>query len=102
MQEHPAGLERSLQGHSIGWWEGETLVVDTADFIPVPPNGESKHLVERFSLTDDRRHLRYEFIWEDPEPFTTAFSYSMLWGPHPELEPSRVACDEENARLSLQ
>ena len=29
---HPNDGERSNQGHSIGWWVGETLVVDTALF----------------------------------------------------------------------
>jgi Family of unknown function (DUF6152) len=99
-RDHAAATEPSPQGHSIGRLEGETLVVDTARFAPA--NRASKHLVERFSLTPDRLHLRYEFTWEDPELFTEPFSYSMLWDPHPELEPSGVPCDEENARRSLE
>ena len=31
---HPARLEPSLHGHSIGHWEGDTLVVDTVAFAP--------------------------------------------------------------------
>jgi hypothetical protein len=29
---HPANLAPSYYGHSIGWWEGDTLVVDTIGF----------------------------------------------------------------------
>jgi Family of unknown function (DUF6152) len=101
-RNHTAASEPSPQGHSIGHWEGETLVADTARFTPVPPNGASKHVVERFSLTPDRLHLRYEFTWEDPELFTAPFAYSMLWDAHPELAPSGAPCDEENARRSVE
>jgi hypothetical protein len=31
---HPANAKRTHQGHSIGWFEGNTLVVDTANFAP--------------------------------------------------------------------
>jgi len=33
---HPADVQPSLQGHSIGRWEGETLVIDTIAFEPNP------------------------------------------------------------------
>ena len=29
---HPANLQPAYYGHSIGWWEGDTLVVDTVGF----------------------------------------------------------------------
>ena len=29
---HPANLAPSYYGHSIGWWEGDTLVIDTVGF----------------------------------------------------------------------
>ena len=32
--EHPADVAPSLMGHSIGRWEGETLVIDTVAFSP--------------------------------------------------------------------
>jgi hypothetical protein len=34
--EHPANVEPSLLGHSIGKWEGATLVIDTIAFTPNP------------------------------------------------------------------
>ena len=34
MDEHPADIEPSYAGHSIGHWEGDVLVVDTIGFEP--------------------------------------------------------------------
>src|SRR5690606_4885080 len=66
-EAHPTNLEPSLQGHSIGHWEGGVLVVDTRGFTWHAegvgfgmPSSEEKHLIERFSLEPDGRHLRYD------------------------------------------
>jgi hypothetical protein len=59
---HPADPDPSFHGHSIGRWEGQTLVVDTIALLPqaylavneavgVPNNGDM-HIVERFHLLD--------------------------------------------------
>jgi hypothetical protein len=58
---HPADPDPSFHGHSIGHWEGDTLVVDTVALLPqaylavneavgVPNNGDM-HIVERMHLT---------------------------------------------------
>lgn len=66
------GVEPSVQGHSIGRWEGDTLVIDTARFTPQPsgisarlPSSARKHLV-RLRLDADGTHLLYSFVLEDP------------------------------------
>jgi hypothetical protein len=57
---HPADPDPSFHGHSIGHWEGNTLVVDTVALLPqaylavseavgVPNNGDM-HIVERLHL----------------------------------------------------
>jgi len=108
-QSHPAGVAPSLLGHSIGRWEGGTLVVDTVAFEPHAvgvtigvASGPQKHLVERFTLAQDRRHLRYEVTIEDPESLTAPASFSVQWEYRPDLAPSGVACDPEAARKVLQ
>ena len=100
--EHPADLEPSLQGHSLGRWDGETLVVDTIGFEAHPdgysfdlPSSASKHIVERFTLTDDRKHLEYEATVEDPEYLTAPVTHRALWDYRPEQSPSNVPCDVE-------
>jgi hypothetical protein len=61
-RSHPADPDPSFHGHSIGHWEGQTLVVDTIAVLPqsylavneavgVPNNGDM-HIVERIHLLD--------------------------------------------------
>jgi len=104
---HPAGLALSLLGHSIGRWEGETLVIDTVGIAPHltggfgVPSTASTHLIERLSLTADRRQLQYTFTVEDPAHLTSPISYTATWDHRPDLEPSIEGCDPDNARRSL-
>ena len=107
--EHPQNLEPTLQGHSIGRWEGEVLVVDTVGFTAhaegigfAMPSSERKHLIERFALADDRRHLVYDVTIEDPVYLTEPVRYTGQWEHAPDLAPSGVPCDLEIARRYLR
>jgi hypothetical protein len=105
---HPAGVTPSLMGDSIGRFEGGTLVIDTVGFMPhrfgvlTFPSGPNKHLVERLTLTNDRRQLEYTFTLEDPDVLAAPFTYTALWNHRPDLELSGVACDPEVARRAVQ
>jgi hypothetical protein len=106
---HPSDLEPSLQGHSIGRWDGGTLIIDTVGFAPNRSgvsigvaSGPRKHLVERLSLTTDRRQLRYEFTMEDPDYLTAPVSFTVLWDHRPDMEPSRQECDPDIAKRFLE
>jgi len=59
---HPADPDPTFHGHSIGHWEGDTLVVDTVAVLPetyiavseavgIPNNGDL-HVIERIHLVD--------------------------------------------------
>jgi hypothetical protein len=68
---HPADIKPSRAGHSIGWWEGDTLVVDTIGFSPgvltAPVRHSDKlHVVERFTLDPKTMQLTREYEAEDP------------------------------------
>jgi hypothetical protein len=79
-------------GHSIGHWEGDTLVVDTIGFPPrvcdsrrpvmlVPGGGRAKdttHLVERYRLKGNDE-LSVTFTWEDPTVFLAPHTYSYTY-----------------------
>jgi|SRR5688572_1675899 len=100
---HPADVEPSLFGHSIGRWEGDTLVIDTVAFTPHRigigfgvPSGSGKHLIERLTLTADRLQLRYELTVEDPEYLTTPATHTAIWDHRPDLVPGSP-CDPENS-----
>ena len=85
MAEHPANLEPSYAGHSIGRWEGDTLVVDTIGFaagVLSPPtrNSEQMHIVERFSLDTERMALKREYSVTDPVYLTAPYeSYDVMY-----------------------
>lgn len=72
-EEHPADPDPFYMGHSVGKWEGDTLVVDSVGFKESEVNGvrttESLHLVERFRRPTFGT-LEYEVVIEDPNVFT--------------------------------
>ncbi|HEY3517400.1 MAG TPA: DUF6152 family protein, partial [Gammaproteobacteria bacterium] len=93
--QHPPNVAPSPHGHSIGRWEDKTLVVDTIALAPhsvgvwiAVPSGPSKHLIERFALGADGRHLLYDLTIEDPAGLTAPASLSSQWEYRPDLEPS--------------
>jgi hypothetical protein len=107
-RSHPEEDERSLHGHSIGHWDGKTLVIDTTQFADhsdgnfmTVPSGGGKHLVERIALTEDGRHLKYDVELSDPEWFTAPVMHSALFDYQPELAPSGLPCDPEAASRFL-
>ena len=102
--EHPARLEPSLLGYSIGRWEGDALVVDTVGFTAQAeglafdfPSSGSKRVRERFALTPGGRQLDYEVTLEDPEYFTAPITYRAKWDYRPEQKSSGMACDPDVA-----
>ena len=105
---HPENAAPSLHGHSIGHWEGGALVVDTTQFTPHKqgnamdlPSGPRKHVVERFTLSDDRKHLVYESTVDDPDYLAAPVTYRGEWDYRPDLAPSGLACDLDVARRFL-
>jgi hypothetical protein len=73
-RDHPgADYPHSKQGHSIGHWEGDTLVVDTTHLASstLLNNGlnhsDNVHLIERFRLTEDGQFLHVTQEFDDPD-----------------------------------
>jgi hypothetical protein len=71
MKKHPERLKPSYAGHSIGHWEGNTLVVDTVGFaagVLSPPtrSSEQMHIVERFTFDPQKFSLRRDYSVTDP------------------------------------
>jgi hypothetical protein len=78
---HPKDMDPTWMGHSVGKWEGDTLIVDTigfngkswiADTIPAAaafPSTEKLHLTSRFRRPD-LGHLEMDVTFDDPGTFT--------------------------------
>ena len=101
---HPAD-ERTYEGHSIGWWEDDVLVVDTANFAdnrsPYQngiPSGAQKHVVERYRLHSDGTRLRVEFTLEDPEYIVGSMTHVRDLVYSPDIDMTPFNCDLEATR----
>ena len=102
-----ASAVASVQGHSVGQWEGAVLVVDTTHFAPHRlgngaglPSGAQKHVVECFSLTPDGA-LTYAFVLEDSEYLTQPLTGTAQWAYRPDVAFVATPCDRTNARRFL-
>jgi hypothetical protein len=70
----PDVVVRSFNGESIGHWEGQTLVVDTRNFVDDHhwidtgiPASDALRIIERMSLTDKGATLQIEYTLTDPK-----------------------------------
>jgi hypothetical protein len=98
---HVSKTIRLYQGDSVGHWEGNTLVVDTTNFMNLTAfrgSGENLHLVERFTRSADDT-ITYRFTVEDPttwdKPWTAEIPMTKTRGPVYEW-----ACHEGNSEIS--
>ncbi|HMB80896.1 MAG TPA: hypothetical protein VKI43_12545 [Vicinamibacterales bacterium] len=97
---HPPASIRSLTGDSIGHWDGDTLVVDTTNFLQdagFRGATANMHLVEKFTRVD-KDTLRYEFTVEDPATWTKKWTASIPMTRTDELI-YEYACHESNYGL---
>jgi hypothetical protein len=85
MAKHPDRLKPSYAGHSIGHWEGNTLVVDTVGFaagVLSPPtrSSEQMHIVERFTFDPQKFSLRRDYSVTDPVYLAAPYeSYDVMY-----------------------
>jgi len=107
-RSHPPADERSYGGHSIGRWDGETLVVDSRNFAdhrsPYQngvPSGAQKHVVERYTLSEDGTHVAVEFLLEDPQYLAEPLRHSRELVHSPQFELLSFDCDPDAARRFL-
>ena len=108
-RKHPSASETFLHGHSVGRWEGDTLVVETTNFKEHPmglsaslPGSTQKHLTEHFRLSTDRKNLIYSGVIEDPVYLARPVEWSGQWQYRPTMPHSNEKCDLEVARKFLR
>jgi len=92
--EHLPPEMTSFGGDSIGWWEGDTLVVDTTNFLEKPGViREGLHVIERFTRSGSDS-LLYQFTVNDPD-YTAPYSGEFTW-PQSNDRLFEYACHEGN------
>ena len=104
-RDHPKDLEPTWFGHSIGKWDGDTLVVDTAGFNEKTmvdtighPHSDALHVIERFTPTD-AAHIAYEITIEDPKAYTKPWKNVRTFTRRPDWDLMEYVCEENNRDL---
>jgi hypothetical protein len=104
---HPKDPTPDYLGHSIGQWQGKTLIVDTVGFNERfwidrfgLPHTQLLHVVERFTRLDETT-LKYEVTIEDPGAYTGAWTSGLLlrWNSGQEL--FEYVCQDNNLAPQL-
>jgi hypothetical protein len=75
----PGAALREYLGHARGWWEGDTLVVETTNFKGgAAPQGGSEQvkMVERFRATSAKT-IEWSVTFDDPSVWTRPWTFSM-------------------------
>jgi hypothetical protein len=112
---HPEDLEPSWMGDSIGYWQGEMLVVDTIglngkaramngvgsnalpsedDAKPRMPSSERLHLVERMKLVANGELLEDELTINDPKTYTQPLILKHYFQRRPDIDMLEYYCND--------
>jgi hypothetical protein len=104
---HPRELTPTFYGHSIGWWEGDTLVIDSTGFNEAfwldrrgLPHTSRLHTLERFTRVDAGT-IRYEVTVDDPGAYTASWTtgFNLRWESGTEL--FEYVCQQANYATTL-
>ena len=98
----PDEIYPTYNGHSIGHWEGRTLVVDTRGFVQRGhlmgsiPRTTRTHTVERLSTSPDGKTLSVQITVEDPSSLTEPWTTTLKFDRKPATEERfEVWCDAD-------
>ena len=99
---HPKNEDPTWYGHSVGHWEGDTLVIDRVGFNAIGwldgdghHNTEGLHVVERMRRPD-YGHLEVSMTFEDPAVLKAPWTVTRLSILAPEEDVKEYACNENN------
>jgi hypothetical protein len=99
----PFSHVRTYMGESRGRWEGETLVVETTNYLGAAiagtPTSDELRVTERFARIDAHT-LRYEATVDDPETWVQPWTISFDLTEDPEYPLIEYACHEGNYALA--
>jgi len=101
-RSHPKTVAPTYLGHSVGGWEGDTLVIDSVGFSENIwlnrdglPHTSQLHLVERLTRTNFET-LNYEVTIDDPGAYTAPWTSGYTLGWSKGLDLFEYVCQENN------
>jgi hypothetical protein len=107
-REMPKDSDPLWMGYSIGHWDGDDLVVDTANFNDQTwidnlghPHSDAMKLTERFHRPD-REHLEITFTIDDPKTYTGLWTIRYHYDLKPKWEIGESYCIPEDQQRFLK
>jgi hypothetical protein len=106
-RSHPNDFTPTYYGHSIGWWEGDTLVVDTVGYNERfwldrrgLPHTNHLHTLERFTRTNQAQ-ISYAITVDDAGAYTAPWTgrFNLRWEAGTEL--FEYMCQQANYATEL-
>jgi hypothetical protein len=102
-RKHPPDLTPSYNGHSIGHWEGDALVVDTIGLNGKNwldrvghPESSAMHVTERIRRVDENT-LQVDFVFDDPKNYTKPWTAQVRFRLHPDWDILEHVCEDNLA-----
>ena len=91
----------SFNGESIGHWEGDTLVIDTRNFVDEHhwihdrlgiPASDQLRIVERVRMLEGNNRIQIEFTLTDPKVFKGEWKWTKFWNRVNNRDIAEVEC----------
>jgi len=103
----PKDPNPTWMGYSVGHWEGDTLVVESAGFNDRTwldrlghPHSENLRVIERFRRVDFG-HMRFQITYDDPKTLTKPLSFSLAVNYVPDTDMLETICENERDAAHL-
>ena len=100
----PTDVDPHYLGYSVARWEGDTLVIESSGFDDGTlldtaglPHSDALHLIERYQLDKDGKHLHARFTIEDPKSYSTPWSFKVEYVRRPGYELRENVCADKLA-----
>ena len=102
-EPHPDGLDDTYLGHSVGRWEGDTLVIDTIGLNDQTlldraglPHTTALHVVERLRPIEGGKLLEDVITIDDPKTYTKPWNARITFERRPDVRLMEYVCTENN------
>jgi hypothetical protein len=107
-RKHPEDPDLTFNGHSIGHWEGDTLVVDTVGFTTDTAlsgfgvrHSDKMHVVERMRLSAPDV-LTIETTITDSDALTKPWTSTRAYGRHRDWTLAEYVCQQNNRNFTTE
>ena len=107
-RNHAAGMP-STMGHSVGWFEGDVLVVETGNFLADRwgsqtgvDSSDQKHLLEKYSLINGGMGLMAEITVTDPVYLSEPVTFKHYWKKLGDRKLVEAPCTLESSLLWIE